>query len=83
MSLKIGRKMYTHNYVISENKPLSSQIILGIDFRIRFNIRLYTKSLKLYIEGERIIIAELARKHTLMIDGGKATMCDICGIRFK
>ena len=63
--------MYTHNYVISENKPSPSQIILGIDFRRRFNIRLYTKPLKLYIEGERIIIAELAMKHTLMIDGGK------------
>ena len=65
--------MYSHNFVISENKALPSQIILGIDFRRRFNMKLHTKLLKLFIERERIVIAELARKHTLMIDGGKAT----------
>ena len=65
--------MYTHNFVISENKALPSQMILSIDFRRMFNMKLHTKPLRLYIEGGRIVIAELARKHRLMIDGGKAT----------
>ena len=32
LSLKIRIKMYTHDFVISENKAFASQITLGIDF---------------------------------------------------
>ena len=67
LTLKIGGKMYTHDFVISEDRALPSPIIIGFDFMRRYNINLHTKPLKLYIEGERITIATLPMKHAILL----------------
>lgn len=69
--MKIGGKLYTHDFVVSEDKRLSLQVIMGLDFMRKFNVNLITKLLKLYIEGERIIIAELPMKHALLMTEDK------------
>ena len=67
LTLKIGEKLYTHDFIVSENKALPSPIILGVDFMRRFNMNLYTKPLQLYIEGEEIVIAKMPMKHAILV----------------
>ena len=68
LTLMIGGRRYTHDFIISEDNALPSQIIIGIDFMKKYNVNLNTKPLKLHIEGERILIAELPMKHALLIN---------------
>ncbi|MPC66441.1 hypothetical protein E2C01_060588 [Portunus trituberculatus] len=70
LTLSIGGKIYTHDFVISEDRALPSQIIIDFDFMKRYNMNLNTKPLKLYIEGRRIVIAEVPMKHALMVTEG-------------
>ena len=67
LTLTIGGKIYTHDFVISEDRALPSQIIIGFDFMKRYNVNLNTKPLKLYIEGRRIVIVEIPMMHAIMI----------------
>ncbi|XP_045105138.1 uncharacterized protein LOC123500495 [Portunus trituberculatus] len=67
LTLTIGGKIYTHDFVISEDRALPSQIIIGFDFMKRYNVNLNTKPLQLYIEGRRIVIVEIPMMHAIMI----------------
>lgn len=76
--MKIGGKLYTHDLVVCEDKEMPSQVIIGLDFMRKFDVNLNTKPLKLYIEGERIIIAELPMKHALLMTEDKEIKHVLC-----
>ena len=67
LTLEIEGRNYTHELIISEEKGLTSQLILGWDFMKRYDVRFQTNPLKLYIEGNNATTVEIPVEHALHI----------------
>ena len=67
LTLEIRERNYTHVLIISEEKGLTSQLILGWDFMKRYDVRFQTNPLKLYIEGNNVTTVEIPLGHALHI----------------
>lgn len=67
LTLKIGEKSYNHDYVISDEPSLPSNLILGWDFMRKHKVNLQTNPLSLHIENEKVTIVELPMSHALQI----------------
>ena len=49
LTLEIGRKSYKHELIISEEKGLTSQLVLGLDLMRRYDVRFQINPLGLHI----------------------------------
>ena len=67
LSLEIGGRSYTHKLIISEERRLTSQLILAWDFMRRYNVRFQTNPLKVYIEENNVTTFEIPLEHALHI----------------
>ena len=67
LTLKIGGRNYIHELIISEERGLTSQLILGWDFMKKYEVKFQTNPLKLYIEGNNVTTVEIPLEHALHI----------------
>ena len=67
LTLEIGGRNYIYELIISEKRGLTSQLILGWDFMKRYDVKVQTNPLKLYIDGNNVTTVEIPLEHALLI----------------
>ena len=67
LTLEIGGRNYIHELIISKERGLTSQLILGWDFMKKYDVKFKTNPLKFYIVGNNVTTVEIPLEHALHI----------------